>query len=421
MRFYIFTLLFFAVTYSYAQERVRIGPRASAVVERRGIFYADPVEESYEDYNLKAGDTYLKLGYSFQFGYETNPSNATVSSNKDESAYATNYLRLGLLHDVIEGLTLQTNINIGYKEFFEGDNEDGLVVDIDTETGGDESIGVEFNLGEKTLLSLTDSIQVNVDQIEDLREEQNSNESYFLENDFGIQLYHELEEESGFGIKIGRRDVHSLNGEFKERNREEYYAGIEYTTLLVPRLLVSPYLTYTDFDYESRPFTSNSDAETIQAGLIFDYDASETMTVSLKGGWQDLSFDEGADSEGFDGNLRVQHIISEFAAHALDLGYRFRVSNSSSVNAAEDTYLTYTYEYEFNSQLMIRPTFSWLHSEDDVSGGEKYDIFVPSISLRYKFTEKLSGTLDYSYTEKTSNIDSEFVNNHIFFRLSYDF
>lgn len=374
-------------------------------------------EEDLGKYDLKSGNLYTDLSYKMKLGYDDNTTSDSQSSQREEGTYLVNGLEFNFYAPVNENFSIDTGFYIGYKNWLSGNNDDGLIVDL---KDGD-TLALDWRINELTTLSLVDRLKINVQEIQSSRDNQGISDLKLLENDIGLQLFQELSEEARYGLKIGQNNIRSLNGDFEERERDDYYMGLEYQHDISAKLTVVPYVTFRTYNW-SKEF--NNDANEFQSGLIFKYNASELIYTELTLGYQYIDFD-GALSDsrasGLEGKLLVNHTISDQLDHSLYVVRNSRISYSTAVNYSEDWLFNYTFNWQVNSKLKLSPKFQWYVSEDQVRNGENYDIFNPGITLTYDLSEKLSLELTYSYQQKSSNTQFEYDRTEYYMALTYDF
>ncbi|MCM8537259.1 MAG: hypothetical protein NE334_15070 [Lentisphaeraceae bacterium] len=374
-------------------------------------------DKDLERYNLKLGELFVDSSYKMTLGYDDNSNTSSSSSNREEGFYVINGMDLGFYAPISEDFIIDTDFFIGYKNWLSGNNTDGLIVDVNS---GD-TLAFDWRVNEKTTISLVDRLQIGVQEIEESSEDENSDEQRILKNDLGLQLFQELNEQSSYGIKAGLNMVKSLNDKFEERERDETYIGAEFNQKVGSKLTLSPYFVFREYDFDK---DINNDAEEWQLGLTLKGDLSENLYAQLSLGWQQLDFDGNLEDDkegGLEGSLLINQQLSEDLDHSLYIRHNKRVSQSAGVNFSKDWLFSYNFGCQVSSSLILTPKLTYFVSEDKVSDGEEYDVLMPGLSLAYKISEILSFELDYLYSEKNSDTDSEYDRTEVFMSFIYDF
>lgn len=374
-------------------------------------------EKDLEPYNLKLDNVYLDFQYDFTVGHDNNPLSATTETSREESAYMINSVNVGIYSPLSEDFSIDTSFELGYRNWYNDDLKDGLIFDA---RSGD-TLAFDWRINENITLSLVDRLTMNVESVQDQKDNEGSDEQRMLKNDLGLQFFHELTEESSYGFKMGYNYIQSLNNENEERDRDDYYVGVEFNQKLSQVLTLSPYALYREYDYD---VDQNNDGDEWQVGTKLSLIASETVYTELSLGVQSMDFEgdlEEDDETDLMGSLLISHTISEMMNHYVFVSYGKRASVAPSINFSSDWLLSYKYSWQINQKLKIAPGVTWFISEDEVPDGEEYDLLMPEIGLVYDITEKLGLSLDYKYTNKNSNTPREYNRTNLSLSLTYDF
>ncbi|NQZ57051.1 MAG: hypothetical protein HRT88_06220 [Lentisphaeraceae bacterium] len=373
-------------------------------------------DRDLETYNIKAGKLHIDAAYKMTLGHDDNTTSSATSKSREEGAYIINALKLGIHVPINDEFSFDTGFSIGQKNWFSGDNQDGVIVDLSGDT-----FAFDWQVNETTTVSLVERLTINVTEVQDSRDNQGSDQQQFLKNDLGLQFFQELSDESSYGLKVGNYTVKSLNNKFLARERNDYYFGGEFNQKISDKLTLSPYATYRTYQWDQN---SNNDGKEYQTGLTLKYSATEALYFQLSLGWQDMQFDGSLedDSDGdFEGSFLVTHTLSETTDHLLNVTRGKRASVSPSVNFSKDWLINYQYNWQLNSKLKVTPALTWFFSDDQVSNGESYDILMPGLNCSYKLSEKTLLELRYLYQEKNSDTQVEYDRTQISMSLTYDF
>ena len=371
------------------------------------------------DYNYNLGDVYLDAAYRLKLGNDDNASSSQDSSTRTEGFYYENALKMKVFADFSDSFKIDTDFVVGFRNWVSGNNDDYLIL----QSNGD-TLAFDWDLSEKTRLSLVERARVNVYEVQDTQANQGSKNLQMFKNDVGLQLFTHINEESSYGIKFGRRDVKSMNGDFENRERFENYVGLKYNAQISPKTKVSPYYNYQTYSWKKN---GNNDAKEWQAGLEIEHKASKTMLVTIYLGWQEMIFDVknqtvNDSGRGLEGGVKLAHQISETLSHNISAKSTRRISTSSSVNFADDFNLTYGVKKQFNSKFDGALNLNWFHSEDHIGGGEKYNVYVPSVNIGYQATAKSRFDFNFRYTEKRSDRqNAEYDRSQVYLMYTFNF
>jgi hypothetical protein len=374
-------------------------------------------EESLEKYDIKVGGIFTDASYKMTLGYDDNTTSSSGASARDEGAYLINGLNLDFYVPINEEFSIETGFFIGYKNWLSGKTSDALVVNV---TSGD-SFAFDWRINESTTISLVDRLKINVSSVEDGNDNEGVDDVRMLDNDLGLQFFQQIDDTNRYGFKTGINIVRSMNNDFTVRERDDFYIGAEYSHDFSGKLTLTPYTFYKTYDFKE---DGNNDADEWETGMALKYAATEQFSILLTLAWQTLDFDgtlEDKESSGLIGSLLLSHTISETMNQSVFIKHGNRVSISESTNFSADWLIDYSFNWQVSEDLSVTPKVSWFISEDQTTDGEQYDILTPGISISYKISEKMLLGVDYSYSEKASNTQSEYDKTVLSMSLTYDF
>lgn len=411
-------LSFFSVSAStspYAQKRIEF------------------TERNVELYNYKLGNLYYTPRISAGFGYDSN-SNSSTTSDKDNGYYTSTALSLDLFNQPFQGLTLDTNFTLGYREAFGNNGTSGLILGSDQ---GDATVGFDYDLNERTTLSFENKASVGIEKLSDAREDENSESHQYWDNDLGVQIHREITADTGISIKTGLQSRRDLKNNADEEEYDENYLGLTLNHAINSQLTLNPFFNYSERDWkESR---ANNDVDITTYGLSTDYLINDQVNLNFTIAYQELDFDNSAilkryssrSTNGFIGSFILSHIATEKFTHSLRGSFNNRPTTIEFSNVSEETQLGYSAVYTVNEKLSLSASFDWIHGEDlgntPSQLEETYDIYMPAVGARYKFTPRQMIELKCAYQNKTSNSEdlsgnaNEYERANIFVNYTYSF
>ena len=383
---------------------------------------ADKKEADLDTYNVKLGDNYFKAAYKLKLGYDDNVTNGATDADRQEGAYMDNGVQIALYSPIAPEFSFDTDFFFGYRTYLSGsDNDDNYII----KAGSGDTFAFNWDLNERTRISLVDRLSVTMD--DSVRGVTGNSDQHFLNNDLGVQLYRELGEDSGYGVKIGQRTKSSLNDAYTFREYDETYFGALFDMKAGQKLTISPFLNYEDREWEEN---QNADGEKIQIGAAVKFELNEKITLGGDFGVETVDFDNGTtqdnasaeDSEtGLFGSASIDHTVSEKLSHRAKLSYGRRMTSLATVNFSRDITLDYTAKYQVSSKTKVGAGLNVYQSEDQSSQGEDYTIITPKANLDFKISERMNLNLEYRYQDKSSDSDFEYDRSELSAELTYKF
>ena len=375
-----------------------------------------------ELYDAKLGDWHFDGKLKLGIGYDDNSTSASLSSRQEEGGYFTSGLDLALYNQFTQDFSIDTNFYVGYKWWTSGDNQDELIFN----TSGD-TLAFDWDLNEKTKLSFIDRFRMNTSTVQELADGEGSNELRLMTNDAAIQLFHEINEDNEFGIKVGYTTRDELTGDFDFLDRDDLYAGLLFSHLLSQKTKLGVFLNGFRYDWDEN---INNDGKEWQIGLSVDHAITNLILLKTTLGWQDLHFEDDragsvdADEEGHGlfGGFAINHIVSEKFWHNFAVDFRRRISSDNRVNFSEVLTFTYGATWNVNSDLYINPSIVYIYTDKQNNIGVENGLFRPTFTIGYDITSKMNVEVTYIFTNNDSDThDIDYNRNQIMMNLTYDF
>ncbi|EDM25491.1 hypothetical protein LNTAR_25520 [Lentisphaera araneosa HTCC2155] len=377
-----------------------------------------------ENFSKKAGNIYYSPYIKSALGYDTN-SNRATSGNKENGAFAEALIGTDFFMQPFTGLTLNTNFEIGYREAFEDNRTSGLILGSDS---GMAELGLDYDLNDKTTFSLVNEASVQIDNLEDARDNQDSNSQQFWNNNLFFQVQREITEDTGITAKAGLETKRDLKDESLGQEYDTTYLGVTLDHQLNGKTVISPFLNYSDKEWKAG---ESNDAETTEFGLQATYMLSDQINVSGFVSYFDMEFEDdvakaGADDEedGLNYGLTLNHTVTEKLYHSISLKKDTRASSIGNANASDEISANYNLYYTINQDLKVNTGVRWFNGEDQTASGvkgEDYDIYSYTLGSTYNLTAKQSIDLSYNYEDKQSNLDTEYDRHFIQLGYTYKF
>ena len=368
-----------------------------------------------ESFNHKVGELYYTPYFKAATGYDTN-SNRSYN-DKEEGAYTEASLGAKLYTQLFSGLTLDTDFEVGYRETFGSNDNSGLILGSDS---GAATLGFDYDLNEKTTLSLYNRATIGIDKIADVRDNENSDSQQMWDNDLGLQIHREITQDTGIAAAIGLVTRRDLKDNSPEEEYDETYFGLTLDHQVSGKLTLSPFFNYNDREWANSGY--NNDVETVELGIGTDFLVSDQVNLNFTVAYFEMDFDNNVDKsitsigfgepsdkeDGVNFAFTIAHFATEQFQHNFRAEYGTRATTVEYANASEETLFGYNAAYEVNDKLSFTGGVTWFMGEDQGngnSGGEDYDIYLVELGTAYKLTERQELGLKYSYEEKTSDVD----------------
>ena len=133
-------------------------------------------ELDVESFSKKVSKVYLNPYIKGEVGFDSN-SNRATNSDKEDGPYAQALIGSDIYTKPFTALTLNTNFEIGYREAFSDNNTSGLLLSSDK---GAAEFGFDYELNDKTMISLINEATITLDSLENTNENENSDGQHIL-------------------------------------------------------------------------------------------------------------------------------------------------------------------------------------------------------------------------------------------------
>ncbi len=371
------------------------------------------------DYNLDLGPVLLNVGAGLTAGYN---SNTTLSQNNAKgSAYATPVLNTSIFWPITDLNMIAFSVGVGYAYYFdvaESQSPGGLFISPNSALKGTFYVG-DFRFSPYDQFSL----QNDPTQAGEL-----SNVSRFsiYQNSAGVNVDWDL---ADFIITAGFDWFNLWAGQTAYQNleRRTMTPSLATTYYLTKTLVVgaegvaaitdytnSQIQTVTDPDGNTTTTVNGQNDNNIyQVGPFLNWQVSEYITVTGRGGWLWGEFTGSNTPEGEAGGSPSTWYLNVGWSHRMNeyLNYTLSASRSTQLSAIVGSNFVQVWNFGANlnwnlvNDLNLSTPFSAQLGQ--VSGNlypENYQQYTAGIRLGYQITEKLGSSLNFTYILKDSDL-----------------
>lgn len=235
-------------------------------------------------------------------------------------------------------------------------------------------------------------------------------------------LNHALSLAAGYDHELDQ----STSGQFSQINHSSELFFFRPTLQVHPKVSVGLDATATLTSYD-QDVLNNNDAYTIGAHSEFRPDSA--ITVTIRGGYSIYQFQQTSASIQTTGqnswyaSLSLAHQIMDSVAYSVEAGHEVQLGIQSDLT--EDWYVRPTVNWKIIKGLNFITAFFYEHGNEgigNVSGNlvESYDLYGGTLSLQHELTSRLSLSLNYSLTLRSSSVSYDgYSQNMVGLQISY--
>jgi hypothetical protein len=147
---------------------------------------------------------------------------------------------------------------------------------------------------------------------------------------------------------------------------------------------------------------------TASLGYVSYFFSASGTTNSLpgqSGGYADLTF---------------SHRVNRWLEHSLSGGRQF--SASAGTDLLDLYYASYAANWHFIRDVSVTTSFSYQHGSSSGGSVEIFNQYVAGLGLGYQITQKLSGSIQYNYRQKSSDVTAnDYFQNELVLDFTYSF
>jgi hypothetical protein len=192
-----------------------------------------------------------------------------------------------------------------------------------------------------------------------------------------------------------------------------------------------------------------SDNQSVSVGPYTDWQVTEFLHTSLRGGWTLYEFEpkaphgSGSELDSYYYGVGLDHQLTPFFSHSISLVHDIRLGLQQGSDHIEQTTATYSLSWAVSEHLSLAANVTYEHGNQPLpqtfyvvipttdgyvlrpvvlTRTENFERYGTGISLSWRIREKLSTTLGYMRWERSSNFPGfGYAQNSVLVRLSYDF
>jgi hypothetical protein len=351
-----------------------------------------------ESYNLKLGPTNLRVDAGLRTGYNDNINLSEV--NPVGSFFVEPYSNFGLVWDVTELNQLRFNMGIGYRKYFDSEQDDSSNIRI----APDSEIEFQFFVGKQWRIVLFDRFRLDQDPL-DFPTISNTFRFSRFQNQAGVQAYWEINPYWTYNVGYTNEFVHATDSNFRFLNRMGHIGNSSITWQANEDWKVGLGGSLAWYDYEQN---FNNNGGNLSIGPFFEGRLSENLRVAGGISYFQSTFDSGGRSGDtsslgtVNGFGRITHDVNRFLSHSIEGGRKSElglISNSFSTN-----YVRHQSSWLIIQDVGIGTTaFLEFGEESESFLAEDFTRYGVGINLTYQLTRSISTSLGYNYIVKDSN------------------
>jgi opacity protein-like surface antigen len=312
---------------------------------------------------------------------------------------------------------LSLDLDLSYLIYTQDTRDDRLNLSATTGSG----LALDFEVG-RTLTTIYDRFSLR-DDLLDEGEVSNARNYGIFNNTAGIRSIWAPEPvylEGGYAWSI---DL-STDGEFRDRDRNSHqvFGRIGHVIEERTRWGVEATAAKTFYDIGER-----NDFTSLSAGPYLEWQMTESINLSLRGGWSWTLFDQTGSLAAPDDlsvpyiGMSARHQLTENFSHSLSATREVRVGFTSQYT--EVLRVNYGFGWQITDIIRVNGGAFYEFGEiprDPVD--EEYDRYGFTLGVPFRLTDRLSLSLGYQFTVRDSNVAGrDYTNNRVTATLGYAF
>jgi len=429
--------------FSSAQDALRTAVRGDRSLEARQLSAATPGNE-----RIKAGPFEFNVGLSY--GFEFNDNVRNVQSPREEDYIQTPQLDIKGFLPVSDTGRMTLGFGVGYADYFQNNDLDRLYFSPNSELAYDFSVK-DFRF------TIYDSFSYSYD-VEGVGGAAGVAQYPRFQNTAGLRATwapSKWSYQAGYSHLNLITDNSGSSGtdfSYQDRSSEQVFGRVGYS--LAPATTVGLEVSSSLSDYVD---AAQPDNVSFSIGPYTEWQLSEAITLSLRGGYTYYSFDstpgavpdsgivvirpasEAYELSTYYAALSFSHRLTEFISHGASATHSIQPGFNQGSDYTESTDLGYQvswnltqnttvganlgYSHGTETQTQIPPVGSGVIDVDDlVLTDEIYDTYTFGVSSSYRLSQQTTVTLAYNHYRRESNAaDRSYFNNRVSIGLRYQF
>jgi hypothetical protein len=380
----------------------------AAIAARRAQSESQP-------YTVKSGD--FRLLVSPSLGLEYN-DNVTVSDGHQQEDFILQpLLNLTATYPITRANLLRLNLGIGYDYYFEHSKYSALRLN----SGSELSFDVYVR-------DLWINVHDRFSYVQDPGSEAGvvgSAQYGGLDNRAGLTTTWDLQDVV-LTLGYDHQNYISSASEFEYMDRASELLFGRAGFQVNPRLIAGLEATGSFTAYD-QPVLNDNTAYSI--GAYADWQPGSYFHLQPRAGYTAYMFDQtshimkAVDQDAWYADLTLTHTVSQAISYSISAGHELRLGIQA--DSIEDTYVRPSVTWNFIKNFAFTTSGSYEHGTQGAGTRnfqETYDWFNAGLSLNHSITRKLSGSLSYRYTYRSSDSASrDYTQNLVALRLTYAF
>ncbi|HAV62321.1 MAG TPA: hypothetical protein DCY13_08165 [Verrucomicrobiales bacterium] len=362
---------------------------------------------------MYAGPVGFSVGAGLGLTYD---DNVLLQENDPQEDYIiAPSANVGLFWPITDRTRLNLGIGVSYEIYTEGTRDDRFAL------APDSNIAFDFEIG-RTLVTLYDTFSFSQDLLEQ-GEVSNTGDYGGFNNTAGVRAIwapEPLFAEGGYSWNL----FISSEDTFSELDRNSHQVFARFGQIIAEQTRWGAEATGSETLYDA---PVRNDFTSISVGPFLEWQATQSLNLSLRGGWTWSMFDDNGTTTPPE-DVSVPY-VGLTVDHQLTAAFRHNLSAIREVRVGVNTeYVeTFTVTYGFNWRLTEligfgAGAFYEIGEEPGVLATEEYDRVGANFSLPFQFNEHLSAALGYQHTVRDSNTDGRgYTNNRATVTAGYTF
>lgn len=370
-----------------------------------------------QPHTLKYGDFRLLLTPSVNLEWN---DNVTTSYQKAEDDFIFRpMLGLNATYPLTQRRLLALNVGVGYNKYLDHDELSSWYV----QTGS----GLSFDFAVKDIyVNVHDRFQY---------QQQSAQESAVA----GTGMYGTFQNTAGLSGTWDLQDLtptlaydhlnsFSTSSEFQQTDRSTENVVARLGARLHPDLTagIEGGAAYTTYDQKLL-----NDNTSYNAGLYGEWRAGSALTISPRAGYTVFSFSQSSrlvqvqasEQHSWYADLTLRHQATEWMTWSLSAGHEVRLGIQS--DGLEVWYVRPSVAWNLIKEVSLQTGAFWENGKTTggtlgLAGTENYEWYGASLSAGYAITKKLTGSLSYRVTFRTSGLEGrDYTQNVVGLQFSY--
>lgn len=371
---------------------------------------------------LRAGPVEFSVGLTYSFEYTDNVRN--TSSPREEDYIQRPQLNIGALLPFTDSSRLTFGVGVGYSDYFRNNDLDRFHIAPDSE------LAYEFTVKD-VAITLFDQFDYSYD-VESVGEVSGVAQFPRYQNSVGFRAAWAPSEWS-YQCGYSHNNFITVRGSsedtdftYLDRSAEQVFGRVSYSFAAATRVGVEVSGGVTDY---SNPY--QADNRNLSAGPFFNWQVTEAVAATLRGGVVNYDFDATALStnppvrpaiparslSSYYSGIGITHQLTEFIRHGISFDRSIRAGVNRGANYTENISVGYNIGWKTTDRLDLGLVVSYGHGVEPQTQvpddgiiipdelrlqDETFDTYRARLSASYQIVERIRATLMYSHSRRIS-------------------